>query len=287
MNMPTLPTAPVPHALLTDLRDTLVETLGDTLDTLLIERVVVGLFFSGVKLGNGACGLSATPVKSIPAAVCCPSSALALPSPGKLRGRPAADLLDDLTSKQDMRRALAIATLNALVETLWQRDGAPATQAVTDGDTFEGMEIRPDDRVVLVGAFAPYMRELRKRQIDYRVLELDISTLKEVELPHYAHPDTAPEVIPWGTVLAVTGTTLINGTLDALLTHVRPGMKVAVIGPTAPLLVTPFAQRGVTHIGGARVRDPDVLLDILAEGGSGYHFFGSLVERLTLHAGRP
>lgn len=180
-----------------------------------------------------------------------------------------------------------IATLNALVETLWQRDGAPATHTVTDGDTFEGMEIRPDDRVVLVGAFAPYMRELRKRQIDYRVLELDISTLKEVELPHYAHPDTAPEVIPWGTVLAVTGTTLINGTLDALLTHVRPGMKVAVIGPTAPLLATPFAQRGVTHIGGARVRDPDVLLDILAEGGSGYHFFGSLVERLTLHAGRP
>jgi hypothetical protein len=27
---------------------------------------------------------------------------------------------------------------------------------------------------------------------------------------------------------------------------------------------------------------PDALLDVLAEGGSGYHFFGQSVERVTL-----
>jgi hypothetical protein len=30
------------------------------------------------------------------------------------------------------------------------------------------------------------------------------------------------------------------------------------------------------------VLDPDNLLDLLAEGGSGYHFFGRSVERVTL-----
>ncbi|WP_353171427.1 Rossmann-like domain-containing protein [Paracandidimonas soli] len=44
----------------------------------------------------------------------------------------------------------------------------------------------------------------------------------------------------------------------------------------------PYAQRGVTVVGGTRVHDPDTLLTLLAEGGSGYHFFEKTVERVTL-----
>jgi hypothetical protein len=65
--------------------------LGSELDEIAIERVVIGLFFTGVKLSNGVAGTSATPIKSIPEAVCCPSSAMAMPFPGKLHGRWAAD----------------------------------------------------------------------------------------------------------------------------------------------------------------------------------------------------
>jgi len=35
-------------------------------------------------------------------------------------------------------------------------------------------------------------------------------------------------------------------------------------------------------VGGTRVLAPDDLLDILAEGGSGYHIFGTTVSRTTL-----
>src|SRR6516225_1878019 len=60
--------------------------LGSELEEITVERVVVGLFFTGVKLSNGTTGASATPIKSIPEAVCCPSSAMAMPFPGKMRG---------------------------------------------------------------------------------------------------------------------------------------------------------------------------------------------------------
>ena len=43
---------------------------GSELDEITIERAVVGLFFTGVKLKNGTAGTSATPIKSIPEAVC-------------------------------------------------------------------------------------------------------------------------------------------------------------------------------------------------------------------------
>ena len=151
--------------------------------SLCIERAVLGLFFIGVKLSNGVGGLCATPLKSIPQAVCCPSSAMAMPAPGKLAGRNAVQMLDDLYRPQDLRRALAIATLNALAETLWQRSGPPAGWKVRSGDAFDALEIAPHAPVVLVGAFPPYLRELRRRGQPFRVLELDTSTLKALSLP--------------------------------------------------------------------------------------------------------
>lgn len=268
--------------LLSELHASVCERLGALADTLTIERAVMGIFFTGVKLSNGAGGLCATPIKSVPEAVCCPSSAKAMPIPGKIAGRRAVEVLDDLYRQQDLRRALAIATLNALVETLWMRDGPPADADVLEGDAFDALHIEPGNRVVLVGAFPPYMRELRRRGQPFHVLELDMSTLKPEELPFYVPPERADEVLPQADIFVTTGTTLINGSLDDLLQQLRPGAQAAVIGPTATLVWGPYARRGVTVVGGTRVLDPDGLLDLLAEGGSGYHFFGKTVERVTM-----
>ena len=63
------------------------------LDKITVERAVFGLFFSGVKLSTGHGGLCFTPVKEMPEAVCCPSSARAMPLSGRLRGRPVREYL--------------------------------------------------------------------------------------------------------------------------------------------------------------------------------------------------
>lgn len=63
------------------------DELGDGLDDIVVERAVIGLFFTGVKLSTGHVGSCATPIKEIPEAVCCPSSAMAMPFPGKMVGR--------------------------------------------------------------------------------------------------------------------------------------------------------------------------------------------------------
>ena len=271
-----------PDTLLADLHATVLERLGDDARGLIIERAVLGIFFTGVKLSNAAGGLCATPIKRVPEAVCCPSSAKAMPTPGKIAGRSAVQVLEDLYRPQDLRRALAIATLNALAETLWLRDGGPASAEVREGDAFDALVIPPGRRVALVGAFPPYMRELRRRGQPFNVLELSPETLKPEEMPFYVPGERAPEVVPQADVFITTGTTLINDTLDGLLRLLRPGAEAAVIGPTATLIAEPFARRGVTVLGGTRVREADELLELLAEGGSGYHLFGKTVERVTL-----
>lgn len=127
-------------ALLTQIRDEIAARLGPALDELAIERAVLGLFFVGVKLDNGAGGLCATPLKSMPQAVCCPSSAQAMPAPGKLRGRRASQALLDLERGGPLRRALAIATLNALVESVLREAGLPEGTQPGKGDALAHWE---------------------------------------------------------------------------------------------------------------------------------------------------
>src|ERR1700759_4090200 len=106
------------------LRETLAaisDILGPEAERITVDRAVVGLFFTGVKLANGAAGACATPIKTIPEAVCCPSSAMAMPFPGKLRGRGAAEVAREGLSGHGIRRAVGIATINALAECCWHR----------------------------------------------------------------------------------------------------------------------------------------------------------------------
>jgi uncharacterized protein (DUF4213/DUF364 family) len=251
-----------------------------------IERVVVGLFFTGVKLTTGHVGACATPIKSIPDAVCCPSSTHAMPFPGKMRGRPASTFLDEVHQQDGIRRAVGIAAMNALADLCW--DLHPRTDVVMENgvDAFDAAGIRPGQTVVVVGAFVPFLRELKKRGQSYLVLEQDPATLKPDEMPFFRPADQAPVVVPQADVLLVTGTTLINDTLDGLLAAARPDCCKVVVGPTVGLVPDAFLRRGCDVLGSIRVTDADAFLDTLAEGGSGYHFFGRSADKIVLRAQR-
>jgi len=255
---------------------------GSELDEITIERVVVGLFFTGVKLSNGTAGTSATPIKSIPEAVCCPSSALAMPFPGKLRGRQAADLAREALSGHGIRRAVGIATVNALADCCWRRRPHPDIEVCHGIDAFDATDIRHGDNVVVVGAFVPFLKELKRRGQGFLVLEQDPATLKADELPFFRPAEQAAEILPDADVVLITGSTLVNNTLESLLALARPEARVTVVGPTVGMLPDAFLARGADVLGCVRITEPDAFLDLLAEGGSGYHFFGRTAQKLVL-----
>jgi uncharacterized protein (DUF4213/DUF364 family) len=258
------------------------EILGRELDDLTVERAVVGLFFTGVKLSNGVAGACATPIKTIPEAVCCPSSAMSMPFPGKLRNRPAFDLAQEALGENGIRRAVGIAALNALADTCWRRRPHPDTELQLGIDAFDATEIYPGDRVVVVGAFVPFLRELKRRRQSYLVLEQDPATLKADELPFFRPAEQAAAVVPQADVLLITGTTLINDTLEELLTLASPAASVTMVGPTVTMLPDAFLHRGADVLGTVRIDAPEEFLDILAEGGSSYHFLGRSAQKVVL-----
>jgi uncharacterized protein (DUF4213/DUF364 family) len=48
------------------------------------------------------------------------------------------------------------------------------------------------------------------------------------------------------------------------------------------MLPDAFLARGADVLGCVRITEPDAFLDLLAEGGSGYHFFGRSAQKLVL-----
>ena len=272
----------MPNALLKKTSEFIQKNLGDELDQIVIERAVFGLFFSGVKLSTGQGGLCFTPTKEIPEAVCCPSSAKAMPLSGKLQGRSATSYLADLEHSNILRKTLAIATLNALSAACWERGIAKNYELKSGADAFDEIEIPLGGKTVVIGALVPMLKKLITAGADFKVLEMDNRALKGKELEHYAPADDASKYLPDADLLVITGVTILNDTLPDLLKIVKPGAKIVVTGPTASMLPDAFFERGVTTMGGILVTKPDEVLDIISEGGSGYHFFGKSAERLIV-----
>ena len=267
------------------LRDTAHEIqaiLGGRIDDLTLERIVIGLFFTGVKLSNGVGGLCFTPIKAVPEAVCCPSSARVMPTSGKLRGAKVMQFLDEMFSGNPLKKTMGIAVLNALSALCWE-ERPPETYSIKTGlDAMDEVMIPDGGYVIVVGALIPALKALKQRGEPFGILELDASTLKPDEMKYLIPQERASEKVPQADMLIITGTTLINDTLEDLLSMRKPGARVIVMGPTASMLPEAFFRRGVSLLGGVIVTEPDRVLDVIAEAGSGYHFFDRGAKRIVI-----
>jgi len=268
--------------ILTETAAHLSAILGPEMNDLKVERAVIGLFFSGVKLSNGEGGICFTPVKDIPEAVCCPSSARAVPNSGKLGGQPVTKYIRWLQRGGPLQKALGIAVLNALSCTCWRKNPPTQYNLKRGVDPIENRVIPDDSVVVVIGALIPYIRMLKRRGRPFFILEKDARTLKKDEMKYYRPQEKARECLASADLLIVTGTTLINNTLEDILEQKRDRAEAVLVGPTASMLPEAFFRRGVDAIGGVTVIDPDKLLDTLSEAGSGYHFYGKSAERLVI-----
>lgn len=264
------------------MHELVIEALVSEIDRIVVEQAVLGVFFCGVALNTGTAGLCVTPMAEIPEAICCPSSAKAFPMPGKQKGRKVSSLLQDLYSPFPLRRALALAGLNALIEFLWTREQNSRWFIRKNEDAYDALTIMPDSRVVLVGAFPPYMKKLRSIGNSFSLMELSPSILKEEEIPHLVSGNLAIERLNQADIAIITGTTLLNGSFDWLMENMRLEAQAALIGPTVPLLPKSFEDTPVKVLGGVHITHPFDLLAILAEAGSGYHFFKDVAYRVTL-----
>ena len=269
------------HGILAEANAEAAAVLGSEFVDIRLRRAVIGVYFTGVALNCETAGAASTPSRGELHVTCCPTGEETVLAPGTLAGRRAVDVLDELYSPHPLKRVVAIATLNALAEACWQRRPDPRVD-LSEGDAFKAAAIAPGEHVVLVGAFVPFLKALKRMRQPYTVVELNPSMLKPEELPHYRPATEAAAAIPEGDVVLLTGITLFSDSLELLLGYARPGARIVVVGPTVGMLPGPFLDRGVDLLGGVRVTRPDAFLDALAEAAAPQHFLGRTAERVVL-----
>src|ERR1700674_3148392 len=98
----------LPSGILTETIGCVTDILGGELDDIAVERAVIGLYFTGVKLTAGTAGSCATPRDAIPGDICCPVSTRAPGFRERLAGRPAAELMRDALADNGLARAVGI-----------------------------------------------------------------------------------------------------------------------------------------------------------------------------------
>jgi len=125
--------------------------------------------------------------------------------------------------------------------------------------------------VALVGHF-PFIPQLRQNVGQLWVIEKNPA---EDEYP----AEAAADLIPQADVVALTGSALVNHTLDDLLALCRPGAHVMVLGPSTPLSPV-LLKHGATIISGTKIVDEAAVLRTVGQGASFRQVSG--VKLLTL-----
>jgi uncharacterized protein (DUF4213/DUF364 family) len=171
-----------------------------------------------------------------------------------------------------LRRALGVATLNALSAAAINRYGLPEGLFQEKLDALGAAQFRPSDEVVMVGAFIPFIKILRGRVAKLQIVDKHAEALKLDERSMWVPPESATDALARASVAIMSGSALVEGGIEDLLAAAAPARIRIMAGPTTPAWAGPFFKRGVDVLGGIRVRNGRQLLDIVGQGGSGYFF---------------
>jgi uncharacterized protein len=174
---------------------------------------------------------------------------------GRLTEKTTLELVEYLKSWNLVEASIGMAALNSMIKAEGAID-LNAKEIILSKGTGK--------RVVMAGAF-PFTPELKKLAKELWVLELDKNY---VDPAHGIIVETAAEyLIPQSDMVVITGSTLINKSLERLMELARTaGAYTVILGPSTPLSPVLF-DYGAHLIGGAEVTQPEPVLRKLSQSG--------------------
>ncbi len=163
----------------------------------------------------------------------------------RLEGLPATEVIRYLGDSDPLKSSAAVACVNAL----------ELGEEVQDGHFLDVLDLHPSDTFGMIGNFVPLLDRIRPQVKDLLVFELVGDEANGI-LPTCLAPVRLPEC----DVVVITGTTLINGTLEKLLDACTRARDVVLAGPSTILYPDAYTHTPVTWLAGARVMDPETVL---------------------------
>jgi uncharacterized protein len=241
----------------------------------------IGVFYTGVVLSTGHAGMSYTPVQEIPEAVCCPRSHARMPAAGKLLNMEITELIDYALDDNALKAAVGIAAINACSAILLEDESCQYKPSAY-GNALDLVKITGEDTVAMVGAFPPFIKRIQEITNKLFVIEKNPRVAGKGDMIEIEPEARLREIIPQANIIVITGVTLVNHTLGPILELARGANEIIVVGPTASVYPEPLFKRGVTVMGGVKIRDAVKMIHLIGEAGSGYDFFEKCADKIII-----
>ena len=206
-----------------------------------VETLSIGLGYTCACTSDGGVGVAYTPEPDQP-------GCSMLKPDEEYEGCPASEALALLGSGRNLHRSIGLAVVNAL-----NHAGAKAIPEDRDNTIlFDALGIGQGTRVAMVGCFTPIIGLIKERGAELEVVDQgrgmgDEQAFKE-------------RLRSWAQAVIVTSTSIINGTFEELLSCVADHARVALLGPSTPLVPEAFAGLPVHILAGTVPLDAAAVL---------------------------
>jgi uncharacterized protein (DUF4213/DUF364 family) len=222
---------------------TLLETLPK--EPIPVRKVIIGVHWTLVCSKYG--GLGSTMTGS-----CSHHGHSQMKDVGVLHQKSAQELAQGILSDNLLEASVGIAAINSILDIDESR-----MEQINAADVIA--QRSKDKNLVIVGHF-PFVERMKSIAKNCWVIE------KQPQGDDFPE-EAANEFIPQAQVIAITGTALINHTMDNLLSLCPPGSLVMVLGPSTPLSPVLF-QFGISFLSGSRVIDEEAAITTIQQGAS-------------------
>jgi uncharacterized protein (DUF4213/DUF364 family) len=239
-----------------------------SINDLSIADVRIGTYLTAVRLSDDSYGTSATLSDDFP--VCAKGRRdFGDFTPLKIKGYKVTDILET-TKESGLISSLKTAVLSAISSEIIRTGNY---NVAVDCDPVQMLEFKPEDYVAVIGGFQSYIRKISLTGCRLTVLEKNENCLTADQKIYYMPAEEYKNVLPMADIVIITGQTIVNRTIDDILSVINREARVVITGPSCNIIPDILFARNVSLVGAVKILRPDLLFDLVSEGGTGYHLF--------------
>jgi len=217
------------------MNEKIIETVKPLLSGIKVTDCVIGLSMIGIELSDGHVGLSYVLRENIK------SGCSIFPYAGDVIGQDAFEIAKWLVSgKDDVQRGIGMATITAVSRAL----------NLESSELPFGLKVKSTDKVAMIGYIRPVAKMLSDKVGEINIFDEGIS-LKGGEKEKILPNEDQASVLPACDVVILSGTTLINGSFDALYKLCKNAREIMIMGSSCPMLPDAFKETKVSVLAGA------------------------------------
>jgi len=228
------------------------------LESLGINKISKGYYFTGTVLNDGSCGLCYSLFNQDPLDSCAYIQ--------QVNSFENLDLVKIVglakNPKKDLERVIGLSCLNAISQHILKAE-SNRYRILFNSDPIDHITFEEKDRVVMIGNIRGFLSKLQVLVEEIAVID---DKLQDIELPSFKKLEMTQDQLKDATIVFITGSAIANNTLEPLLTWIENAHEIVVVGPSAGMIPEPLFARGVTILSSMQVMEPNEVMRIIEAG---------------------